>query len=239
LVIVGIDDTDVIDSPGTNQLARAILKKIGDCARDAMICRHQLFFDPRVPYTSKNGSASIRLPHAGPERVPELAGTIREVMADWFVEGSDPGLCLATTVTAEMRDYGLRCKDRVVTQEEAHSVAARSGCYLEGLGGTEQGVVGALAAVGLFDTGDDGRVVHLVSWSYPDDDFNGVRAIEAIIGRGVNEIRRLGSDERISEGLVDIGKHLRPNRRGGRIVLYVDAATEPESITPWRAVKIP
>jgi hypothetical protein len=171
--------------------------------------------------------------------VPELAGIIREVMAGWFVEGSDPGLCLATAVTAEMSEYGLRCKDRVITQEEAHSVAARSGCYLEGLGGTEQGVVGALAGVGLVATGDDGRVVHLVSWPYPEDDFNGPRTIEDICGRGVHEIRRLESDEKISEGLVDVGKHLRPNWRGGRIVLYVDAATEPESSAPWRAVKIP
>ena len=61
MIIVGIDDTDIIDSPGTNQLARLILKKIGSSACDSIIIRHQLFFDPRVPYTSKNGSASISL----------------------------------------------------------------------------------------------------------------------------------------------------------------------------------
>jgi hypothetical protein len=64
MIIVGIDETDIIGSPGTNQLARAILKEIGAASRDAIICRHQLFFDPRVPYTSKNGSASIQLPHS-------------------------------------------------------------------------------------------------------------------------------------------------------------------------------
>jgi hypothetical protein len=54
-MLVGIDDTDIVGSPGTNQLARAILKRIGDLAHESIICRHQLFFDPRVPYTSKNG----------------------------------------------------------------------------------------------------------------------------------------------------------------------------------------
>ncbi|MBN2321455.1 MAG: hypothetical protein JXR49_20420 [Acidobacteria bacterium] len=239
MIIVGIDDTDIVGSPGTNQLARAILKKIGSGARDAIIIRHQLFFDPRVPYTSKNGAASIQLPRVEAGDVPALGEIIRQVMADWFIDGSDPGLCMAAEVTEEMKQYGLRCKDRVITQEEARDVAARSGCCLEGLGGTNQGIVGALAGVGLVATGSDGRVVHRVSWPYPDDAFSGPRSIGEITARGVHEIRRLESDEPISEGPVDIGKHLRPNWRNGRIVLYVEAATGSESAAPWRAVKIP
>ncbi len=238
MIIVGIDDTDVIDSPGTNQLARAILKKIGSAARDAIIIRHQLFFDPRVPYTSKNGSASIQLPHADAGERTSIGDTIRDVMTEWFVEGSDPGLCMATEVTEEMKQYGLRCKDRVITQREARDVAARSGCYLEGLGGTNQGIVGALAGVGLVATGNDGRVVHRVSWPYPDDAFNGARSVEEIRGRGVNEIRNLDSNEPVTEGPVDIGKHLRPNWRDNRLVLYVQAVAEPGTPAPWRAIKI-
>ena len=239
MIIVGIDDTDIVGSPGTNQLARSILKKIGSGARDAIIIRHQLFFDPRVPYTSKNGSASIQLPHVAAGEIPELGEMIRQVMADWYIEGSDPGLCMAAEVTEEMKQYGLRCKDRVIAQEEARDVAARSGCCLEGLGGTNQGIVGALAGVGLVATGDDGRVVHLASWPYPDDAFSGPRSIEEITARGVHEIRRLETEEPISEGPVDVGKHLRPNWRDSRIVLYVAAVTESEPPAPWRAVKIP
>lgn len=239
MIIVGIDDTDIIDSPGTNQLARAILKKIGPAARDAIICRHQLFFDSRVPYTSKNGSASIQLPHVDAGELSSLGETIRGVMMDWYIEGSDPGLCMATEVTEEMKRYGLRCKDRVITQQEARDMAESSGCTLEGLGGTNQGIVGALAGVGLVATGEDGRVVHLMSWTYPDDAFSGLQSIEAITARGVHEIRNLKSDEPVNEGPVDIGKHLRPNWRGGRIVLYVEAITTSESPAPWRAVKIP
>lgn len=239
MIIVGIDDTDIVGSPGTNQLARAILKKIPSGARDAIIIRHQLFFDPRVPYTSKNGSASIQLPHVAAGEIPALGEMIRRVMADWYVEGSDPGLCMAAEVTEEMKQYGQCCKDRVITQEEARDVAARSGCYLEGLGGTNQGIVGALAGVGLVATGGDGRVVHRESWTYPDDSFSGPRSIEEIAARGVDEIRILESGERISEGPVDVGKHLRPNWRNSRIVLYVEPATESGSSAPWRAVKIP
>jgi hypothetical protein len=236
VIFIGIDDTDIIGTPGTNQLARTILNCIGDFARDSIICRHQLFFDPRVPYTSKNGSASIQLPYADEKDAESLIQTIREVMRRWFVIGSDPGLCVATGATEEMMAFSLRCKNEVVTQDEARAIAARAGCHLEALGGTEQGVIGALAAIGLIVGGDDGRVVHLSSWPYPDS-FSGPQTIEDLYARGIHRIQQIGSSEPVTVGPIDIGKHLRPNWRGGGIVLFVDASTEPDK-APWRALKL-
>ena len=237
MIFIGIDDTDILGSPGTNQLARLILKSIGESARDSIICRHQLFFDPRVPYTSKNGSASIQLPNADAADIPVLTDTIREVMRGWYVIGSDPGLCVATGASEQIMAFGLRCKNNLVTQEEARAVAARAGCHLEGLGGTEQGIIGALAAVGLVVGGDDGRIVHLNSWIYPGDTFSGPRGIDELRARGVDEVKNVATGERIVLGPVDVGNHLRPNRRGGRIVLYAEAS--PGATAPWRAVKLP
>jgi hypothetical protein len=239
LIFVGIDDTDIIGTPGTNQLARLVVNRIGESARDSIICRHQLFFDPRVPYTSKNGSASIQLPNATVNDIDRLTETIREIMRGWYVIGSDPGLCLAANASEEVKEFSLRCKSDLVTQDEAKSVAARAGCHLEGLGGTQQGIIGALAAVGLVVGGNDGRIVQLYSWPYPDDRFSGPHEIDEIRACGIDEIRRLGTEEKVSIGAVDIGKHLRPNRRDGRIVLYVEPATGPDAAAPWRAVKIP
>ena len=236
MIYVGIDDTDIVGTPGTNQLARAVLKRIGDKARGAIICRHQLFFDPRVPYTSKNGSASIQLPGAEPGDLDELTAVIREVMRDWFVAGSDPGLCVVTDAPPDIRSFALRAKTDVVTQQEAREIAAESGCHLEGLGGTEQGVIGALAAVGLVAGGDDGRIVHLDFWPYPDETFTGPKHVEEILGRGIHEIREIESNKQITRGPVDVGKHLRPNWRGHKIVLYVNASEHGAS-SLWKAVK--
>ena len=72
---------------------------------DSIICRHQLFFDPRVPYTSQNGSASIQLPHGDEMPREELLDAIRDVMRAWFVDGSDPGLALATRTCDEMTAF--------------------------------------------------------------------------------------------------------------------------------------
>jgi hypothetical protein len=238
VILIGIDDTDIIGTPGTNQLARLIVKRLGESARDSIITRHQLFFDPRVPYTSHNGSASIQLTHAVAADAQPLTAIVREAMLGWFVPGSDPGLCVATDATPEMLEFSLRCKGEVVTQDEARSIAARAGCYLEGLGGTEQGIIGALAAIGLIATGDDGRIVQLYAWPYPDDAFSGPRDVGEIYARGVDEIRRLDSNEPVASGFVDVGKHLRPNWRSGRIVLFVDAAVDPGSGASWRAVKV-
>jgi len=238
VIFIGIDDTDILGTPGTNQLARAMLKRLGGAADGAVICRHQLFFDPRVPYTSKNGSASIQLPRANTKALDGLIAVLRDVMLGWFVAGSDPGLCAATEVPEEARAFGLRCKSEVVTQDEARSVAARAGCYLEGLGGTEQGVIGAIAAIGLVADGQDGRVVHLASWPYPDD-FSGLHDIAEIRARGVTEIRQHGSGLAVTRGAIDVGKHLRPSWREGRVVLYVTPATAPEAPAPWIAVKLP
>jgi hypothetical protein len=239
VIYVGIDDTDIIGSPGTNQLARLILRRIGERARDAIICRHQLFFDPRVPYTSKNGSASIQLPHVEPADIRCLTDAIREIMRGWYIEGSDPGLCLAAGATQEMLAFSQRCKGKVVSQPEARAIAAHAGCHLEGLGGTEQGIIGALAAVGLVVSGEDGRIVHLNSWPYPDEEFAGVRGIDELRSRGIDEFRQVGTDLPVSSGPIDIGKHLRPNRRGGRIVMFVEPSSGPDAAAPWHAVKLP
>src|SRR5262249_16903674 len=188
-------------------------------ADGAIICRHQLFFDPRVPYTSQNGAASIQLPRGDDIQRGELIATVREVMWSRFVEGSDPGLAVTAKASDEMTAFAGRAKNDLVTQAEARAVADRGGCHLEGLGGTQQGIIGALAAVALVAGGDDGRVVHVHEWPWPDS-FSGVQPVAAIHRRGIAEIQTL-SGEVFTGAFVDIGRRLRPNWRSGRIVLFV------------------
>ena len=233
MIYVGIDDTDIVGSPGTNQLARAIVRRLGRVATGAIACRHQLFFDPRVPYTSGNGSASIQLPHGADIPREELIATVRDEMLAFVVEGSDPGLAVATAVTGDMAAFAARAQTEVVSQGEARTVAEQSGCHLEGLGGTNQGIIGALAAVALAAGGNHGRIVHLQEWPWPDP-FVGVQPAAVIRRRGV-EIRT-SSGEAFTGDVVDVGKHLRPNLRGGRIVLFVEPPAR-EGL-PWRAQKL-
>ncbi len=224
MIFVGIDDTDTLESPGTNQLAKAIVRAAQDDWRCVRIVRHQLFIDPGIPYTSKNGSASITFEHRTPPNVDKLASLCEQIMQQWYVEGSDPGLCITEAVPEIVTAFGKICQREIVTHTMAREIAATSGIFLKGLGGTEGGVIGSLAAVGLAVTGDDGRVVQHGEWP---DDLSGHVSVEILRQRDIDVVNM---DESLSinegivdEGFVDVGKHLRANRRGGRTVLFVRA----------------
>jgi hypothetical protein len=131
--------------------------------------------------------------------------------------------------------FGRRCQAEVVDQAGARRLAADCGLHLEGLGGTEGGVIGAMAAVGLAACGDDGRVVQLGAWP---DDLSGPQDVAAVRERGV-EVRQVASGVPVTEGRVDVGKHLRPNRRAGRVVLFVTTGTASDGAATWQAVRLP
>lgn len=235
MIHVGIDDTDTLHTPGTNQLARALVQLVAAQYLCERITRHQLLDDPRVPYTSHNGSASILLQPLGPPDCPWLIERLRQRMQEWFVPGSDPGLCVAEEVPTVVVDFGRRCQREVVTQETARALAGSRGIHLEGLGGTHGGVIGALAAVGLSAQANDGRIVQIGTWP---DDLSGPQSIAVLASRGV-EVRRLDTQEPMRQGLVDVGKHLRPNLRAGRAVLFVEPAAGPNADpSAWTAVRL-
>jgi hypothetical protein len=100
------------------------------------------------------------------------------------------------------------------------------------LGGTKEGVIGALAAVGLAAGGDDGRVVHIGGWP---DDLAGPQEIATLRARRV-EIRDFATRQPVGRGRVDVGKHLRPNYRNNQVVLFVESAAP--GPVPWRAVRL-
>jgi hypothetical protein len=102
---------------------------------------------------------------------------------------------------------------------------------LQGLGGDEGGVIGALAAVGLIASGDDGRVLRIGDWP---DDLAGWQDVSTLWERGI-ETRCVDSGQTIAQGNVDVGKHLRPNYRAGRVVLFARRAAEQQ---PWQAVRL-
>ena len=234
MIYVGIDDTDVVGSRGTNQLAKLLVSSLAADFRCQRIVRHQLLDDPRVPCTTKNGSASITFEPLRDGGLDDLAGRLRKGMLCWFVDGSDPGLCVTSSVPAEVVEFGHRCKCEFVTRKEAREVAGRHSIWLEGLGGTRDGEIGALAAVGLAVTDDDGRVVQLADRP---DDVSGVTPIDFLRRRGVT-VRFHKNGNLIDVGLVDVGKHLRPNRRNGEDVLFVEQPRN-RNHQPLKALKLP
>jgi hypothetical protein len=234
MIYVGIDDTDLLDTPGTNQLARALADRVASHFLCHYIIRHQLLEDPRVPCTSKNGCASILLESRSLTPLSWLIDELRAGMRERYVSGSDPGLCVVDQrVPAEVIAWGERCCRELVSQDEALALAAATAIHLEGLGGTNGGVIGALAAVGRAATGNDGRIVRLEN--YPDD-LSGTQSCDTLRKRGVS-VWHLESDAEIVSGTVDVGKHLRPSFRRGQAILFVERPESP-SDADWLAVRL-
>ncbi len=214
-IYIGIDDTDNKESRGTGYLARVIAGKLSQTYSVQGILRHQLLFDPRVPYTAKNSCAAILLTT---QTAPELSMIMDEVesymLAD-FQPGSDPGLCVASAVPQAIIDFGKQAQIDLVSQSNAWQLAQDHHMLLRGLGGTQDGVIGALSAVGLAYSGQDGRYIQLGSIR----ELTGPQPIENLLQAGLHSVRTL-DENLVTSGSVMADK-LRPARRFGQPILYV------------------
>lgn len=161
-ILISIDDTDNLDSPGSGQAAENLaneLQKRGmaDCSG---ITRHQLFVHEHIPYTSHNSAMCF---YAATEE-DQLDAIIRfgeDFLRNESAAGSDPGLCVAVADSRldqeALISFGRSAKRTVLTKQEAYDLAQRLGVHLSEHGGTGGGVIGALAAIGLRLQGNDGR----------------------------------------------------------------------------------
>lgn len=214
MIYIGLDDTDNLESRGTGHLARMLAEDLGRDYPVFGVTRHQLLFDSRIPCTKKNSCAAIAV--GGSPSAEELMARVRDCMLADFQTGSDPGLCVSAGVPAAITDFGRRAQREILIQEEARRLAAEYGLLLEGLGGTEDGVIGALAAVGLAACGEDGRYVQVGSIR----ELQGLVPWDAVLAAGVRDIQTLDGRP-VREGLVAADK-LRPARRRGIPIAYVD-----------------
>jgi len=160
-LLIGIDDTDNETSPGTGRLARMLSD---ECVRRGLtslgVTRHQFLLDPAIPYTSHNSGACVAVES---ENGPDVRDFVFEFVARASAEGSDPGVCIAdiSEVSVFVVDFANRATEEVVTMPEAFSLAGKASIALHGLGGTCQGVIGALGSVGLRAAGGNGRFIDL------------------------------------------------------------------------------
>jgi hypothetical protein len=218
-VYVGFDDTDTITAGrGTGKLARWFEKDLPEGCRLWGVVRQQLLLDDAIPYTSHNSSACAVL--ECPEQISLDALTARAVahIEHHFIEGSDPGLCIVQEhdpILPTLIVFGLECTKRIVTQSQA--LAAANG-HLSGLGGTNDGIIGAAAAVGLTAYGWSGRFI----------EFGGLREFPAAVS--VEALNRAGirvvcvdRDAHVlaPEDIVETSGWLRPHLWAGQPVLPV------------------
>jgi len=220
-LLLALDDTDNLESRGTGRLARAVADAI---ARHYPVCgvtRHQLFVHPSIPFTSHNSCAVIHIDADGAAPLDTCLSIAEEMMLDDFVEGSDPGLAGATLdqVAPAVVAFGRDAQRMVLTQERARTLAGNLGIWLKGLGGTEDGVIGAMAGLGLASTQNDGRFLQKGAIR----SHTGPTPAGVLLDAGIDEIMTLDG-RKITEGTIILkeGKAAKACPINGRAVLFVD-----------------
>ncbi|WP_035075542.1 hypothetical protein [Maridesulfovibrio zosterae] len=159
-VYLGFDDTDDKDAPiGTGRLVREFVYGLDNDCEMIGVLRHQLPKLTTIPFTSNNSSACAIIEISQDTSLKHLRDKAIEHLAKYSAPGSDPGLCIAKEedVSTEIIEFAKLVTGKQVTQKSAMH-AARS-VELFGLGGTNDGIIGATAAIGLTKFGWCGRFI--------------------------------------------------------------------------------
>jgi hypothetical protein len=237
-LLIGIDDTDNLESRGTGYRARQLAGLLTEAGIPAAgVTRHQLLVDPRIPYTSHNSSACIDVA-CDPFRAPAVVSLCRRFLLEESAVGSDAGLCVAPfDVASTAVAFGARAKTEVLTVDEARALAERQDLHLEGVTGTRIGVIGALAAVGLRAGGSDGRFLWLPALR----ELAGVFAAADLRSR--LSLHRIEDESGKAPGpseRIDLGDRARPLLRGGGALLLVERANRSDcewTVAPKARIK--
>ena len=217
---IDFDDTDDHGSDfGTGKVARAFELFLPKGYHIWGVIRQQLLFDERIPYTSHNSSACVVVEYYDQSLRDSLIAKAVEHIERESAEGSDPGLCVACendAALAGLTSFGFQCTTTVVTQREALQAAA--GVHISGHGGSNDGIIGAAAAVGLTASGWSGRFIEMSGLR----NFPEAVSIAEIERHGIR-VMPLDRDATIPlpDDVVDTKGWLRPRLWGGKPVLPV------------------
>jgi hypothetical protein len=162
-IYLSVDDTDNLTSIGSGQLAENLTEELihkGLVQSCSSISRHQLYFHDDIPYTSHN-SAMCFTASCSSNSLPDLVEFSARYLKEHAAPGSDPGLCIAEDNNSLDREalihFGEQAKSTILNKEKAYLLASKTKVHLSEHGGTGDGVVGALAGIGLRIQGNDGR----------------------------------------------------------------------------------
>jgi hypothetical protein len=221
---IGIDDTDNLESRGTGfrcrELASILVAK--DLCDVIGITRHQLLFDRRIPYTSHNSSGCLEIET---ENIITVSDFSRQYLIENGADGSDVGLCIAEAkkIPDELIEWGISAKKIILVKSVAEKLAQKNNIFLEGLTGTHDGIIGALAAVGLRKSGNDGRFVwvkgrelrELTNKIYSIGDLKKITILDAAVDLDGNQIP--------DSNKIYTGEWYRPVLKNNQITIFAES----------------
>jgi hypothetical protein len=239
-VLVGIDDTDNLESRGTGFRARelGLMLKSEGLADLHGISRHQLYVHPDIPYTSHNSALCLDMSWMGGS-LDRLAGICRDYLRETSAPGSDAGYCVAPfdDIGDEVVNFGRSAKTTVLDKGQATALAKAAGLRLEGVTGDHGGIIGSIACVGLRKTGHDGRFV----WVAGVRDLDGIITIGRLLNETGIDVLHSPADARLDATLkdsdrIDVAPWPRPVLLNHKAVLLIEKVEDRNAGCEWKIV---
>jgi hypothetical protein len=235
-ILIGIDDTDNLDSPGTGALASRIAAELesNGWGTSGFVTRHQLLVHTDIPYTSHNSSMCFPAEIAD-DCLDQVIAHAADVLVRESAAGSDAGLCVIVLdrllESEELIRFGQAAKQSVLTKSSAYGLARRAGVHLSEHGGTGLGVIGALAATGLRLGGNDGRMRGKLAFTNP----GGVVTVAELYARNdVQEVRALDGGIVSLKDVVRLGEKVKTVLLNGNAVLFLVAVDGSAEGARWQ-----
>lgn len=237
IILIGIDDTDTLESTGTGRMARDLADYLISLGMGSSlgVSRHQLLVDDRIPYTSHNSSLCIGLKTDIPPKA--FYGPSIEFLKKNFREGSDPGLCISSPnqITDHIKDFGLRAQREVLSKNQASDLAAEHGIFLVELGGTGEGIIGSLAGVGLRVEGNSGRYIDLPGIR----DIKGTVTVSDLLARtDIESVINIKGSVLAGDETIDSRDWMRPSLVNGQPVLRVRPRLSTLNDNSWTSAEL-
>lgn len=221
-LLICIDDTDNLNSKGTGTIAdelKVLIKFTLGCEA-GFVTRHQLLIHEGIPYTSHNSSMCFpcEIEDKDYDRIVALCF---DHLKKESAPGSDPGLAVAVlgkVDEAALINYGKDAKRKIISKKDAYTLAKEANVYLDEAGGTGDGVIGALAGIGLRLWGNDGTLRGQLPQfaegkTYSVKDFTNTGIISSVQDENGNQ---LNPDEQVL-----VGWKAKPSMINGKLTLLV------------------
>lgn len=234
--LIGIDGTDSPSVNGGEDTASlgirlGLLLQERRFGRMLAVTRHQLLRRDALPFTAENQACCL-LVEADADARRDIELTSREFILRQSAPASDPGFALAawSNLSAAVDTWGQQAKYLRLQRDAAMQLARAHDISLAGFQGNGNGVIGALAAVGLRSSGNDGQF----AWLPGLESLKGTLTLPALLNYcAIDRVENLRGRTPFDRDLIHLGEAPVVLLRGGQSLLLLHSCAG-EDVNQWR-----
>lgn len=233
--LIGIDDTDNPTTGDTGSLALRLGTKIETSRTGRMISvtSHQLAHHPNILSTSQNQCVCL-LVDSDQDAQRDIELICRGFLMHECAAGSNSGFALAAwnAVTPAITAWGRQAKTALLDRQEAMKLAREYKISIAGFTGSGQGVIGALAAVGLYYDGNDGRYF----WLQGLRSLKGIFTLTSLVETcAIDRVENMRGRKPMPNDRINVSEEAYPILRDGQSLLLVESSKKDET-WEWNTV---